>query len=65
MGILDIFNKAAKNLDKAKDPVCGMNVNLETTKYKSTYKGKVYVFCSEECKKTFDKNPFQYADPNY
>lgn len=64
MAITDIFKKTAKKLDEAKDPICGMKVDLETAKFKSTYQGKVYGFCSEECKKTFDKNPFQYADPN-
>ena len=64
MGIVDIFKKAAKKLDEGKDPVCGMKVDLGTTKFKSIYQGKVYGFCSEECKKTFDKNPSQYADPN-
>ncbi len=64
MGIKDIFKKVTKKLDEAKDPVCGMKVNLATTKYKSIYQGKVYGFCSENCKDSFDKNPVEYADPN-
>ncbi len=64
MGILDIFKKATKKRDEAKDPICGMKVNLETTKYKSIYKGKTYGFCSEGCKNTFDSNPSQYANSN-
>lgn len=45
----------------AKDPVCGMNVDERTAKFKSEYKGKFYYFCSGHCKETFDKNPAKYA----
>lgn len=64
MSIKDIFKQAGKKLDEAKDPVCGMKIDLGTTKFKSTYQGKVYGFCSAECKATFDKNPLQYSDTN-
>ena len=30
-------------------------------KYTSTYKGKTYYFCSEGCKKAFDRDPEKYA----
>jgi YHS domain-containing protein len=42
------------------DPVCGMEVDPQKTKYKSVYKGKVYYFCSYQCKKAFDENPEYY-----
>jgi len=42
------------------DPVCGMEVDPQKTKYKSVYKGKVYYFCSYQCKKVFDENPEYY-----
>jgi YHS domain-containing protein len=45
----------------AKDPICGMNVDEKTAKFKSGYKGKTYYFCSQGCKATFDKNPARYA----
>ncbi|MEM3673328.1 MAG: YHS domain-containing protein [Candidatus Bathyarchaeia archaeon] len=45
----------------AKDPVCGMNVNEKTAKFKSEHKGKTYYFCSQTCKAAFDKNPARYA----
>jgi Cu+-exporting ATPase len=45
----------------AKDPICGMNVNEKTAKYKSEHKGKTYYFCSQMCKSTFDKNPMKYT----
>lgn len=60
MGLKDFFVRDKKS-NGAKDPICGMRVNLETTNYKSTYQGKVYGFCSEGCKKTFDSDPAQYA----
>ncbi|MEM3056116.1 MAG: YHS domain-containing protein, partial [Candidatus Bathyarchaeia archaeon] len=30
----------------ARDPVCGMEVDEKTTRYKSTYEGETYYFCS-------------------
>ncbi|MGC8630983.1 MAG: YHS domain-containing protein [Thermoprotei archaeon] len=38
------------------DPVCGMLVG-EDSKYRSLYKGKVYLFCSASCKREFDRDP--------
>ena len=45
----------------AKDPVCGMNVDEKTAKFKSEHMGKTYFFCSQMCKATFDKNPTKYS----
>jgi YHS domain-containing protein len=45
----------------AKDPVCGMNVDEKSAKFKSEHMGKTYYFCSQMCKTTFDKNPMKYA----
>ncbi|MBS7619507.1 YHS domain-containing protein [Candidatus Bathyarchaeota archaeon] len=44
-----------------KDPICGMNVDEKTAKFKSEYMGKTYYFCSQMCKATFDKSPAKYA----
>ena len=44
-----------------KDPVCGMNVDENNSKYQAQYGGKKYNFCSEECKTKFDQQPEQYA----
>jgi len=46
-----------------KDPVCDMDVAIgkaEKAGRTSTYKGKKYYFCSEECKARFDMKPEQY-----
>ena len=39
-----------------KDPVCGMDVDERTAKFKTEYKGKTYHFCAEMCKKKFEKD---------
>jgi len=45
----------------AKDPICGMTVKTAGAKFTSTYEGKTYYFCSETCKKTFDKEPAKHV----
>jgi Cu+-exporting ATPase len=46
--------------DTVKDPVCGMDVDPETARAKSEYKGKTYYFCAPGCKKEFDQDPEKY-----
>ncbi|KUJ98411.1 MAG: hypothetical protein PWP49_1127 [Thermococcaceae archaeon] len=41
------------------DPVCRMEVS-EGTELKAVYNGKVYYFCSPECKAEFEANPEEY-----
>ena len=43
--------------ETVKDPVCGMEVSDIKKASSEEYKGKVYYFCSEHCKKTFKKDP--------
>jgi YHS domain-containing protein len=45
----------------AVDPICRMEVDEKTAKWKSSYAGKEYSFCAPGCKKTFDKNPAKYV----
>jgi YHS domain-containing protein len=46
--------------DREIDPVCHMNV--ETAKAKSTvYGGRVYYFCSQDCRAKFETDPPAYA----
>jgi xanthine dehydrogenase accessory factor len=47
----------AMEQQQAKDPVCGMTVNVSATKYKSQYEGKNFYFCCAGCKLKFDKQP--------
>jgi YHS domain-containing protein len=43
------------------DPVCGMNIDPKTAAGKSDYTGQTYYFCSNGCKKAFDKEPGKYV----
>lgn len=47
----------------AKDPVCNMQVDEKTAAWKSEHEGRQYYFCSEQCKRDFDRNPARYAEP--
>ena len=44
-----------------RDPVCGMNVDPETTKYTAEHAGKKYYFCSGSCADQFISHPQPYA----
>jgi len=43
------------------DPICKMQVDEKTAKYKTVYKGKTCYFCATGCKKEFESNPEKYA----
>jgi len=43
------------------DPVCGMKVDDQKAAAKSQYQGATYYFCSEECKRKFERQPEQYT----
>ena len=60
MGIKDFFKLSGNKSNKTKDPVCNMSVDLEKTKFKSKFKEKLYGFCSQGCKNSFDTNPSLY-----
>jgi len=45
----------------AVDPICKMEVDSSTAKWKSTYNGKEYYFCAPGCKTAFEKNPAKYT----
>jgi len=44
-----------------KDPVCGMQVDENKAPASSSYQGKKYAFCGQECKNKFDREPQRYA----
>nr|MDO8077203.1 heavy metal translocating P-type ATPase [Candidatus Freyarchaeota archaeon] len=54
--------KGGGKMAKAIDPVCKMEVDEKTAKWKSEYKGKTYYFCAPGCKKSFDENPEKYLE---
>lgn len=47
--------------EEAKDPICGMTVDIRTTKYESEFDDKPFYFCCGGCKQTFDKQPDKYV----
>lgn len=53
--------KHAKHAKQAKDPVCGMMVDIDKDAFHSAYEGQDYYFCASECKTTFDANPAKYV----
>ena len=44
----------------ATDPVCGMTVEPSTAK-SSVHDGRVYYFCSQECRAKFEATPLSYV----
>lgn len=46
------------------DPVCGMEVDEKTAKFKTEYQGETYYFCAPGCKFTFEESPEDFVGPN-
>jgi len=46
---------------QARDPVCGMSVQIEAARYRSEWGGATVYFCCHRCKETFDSDPPRYA----
>lgn len=44
-----------------KDPVCGMDVDPSTAKFRTTFGGRPFYFCSQKCHDTFTANPERYV----
>ena len=44
----------------AVDPVCKMQVDEKTAKFKTVYKDMTYYFCAPGCKEIFEENPEKY-----
>ena len=48
----------------AKDPICGMSVDISSAKHKSEFEGHSFYFCCAGCKRTFDAEPKKFALAN-
>jgi YHS domain-containing protein len=48
-----------------KDPVCGMDVDTETSDLKLEHDGQTYWFCGRGCLLDFRDDPEKYLDPEY
>jgi xanthine dehydrogenase accessory factor len=45
---------------EARDPVCGMLVQVATARYRSEVSGQLVHFCCRSCQETFDADPARY-----
>jgi YHS domain-containing protein len=52
--------KEVSMVNKAKDPVCGMDVNKQGNR-KEKYANQEYFFCSDDCRSRFNQNPGFYS----
>jgi len=39
---------------QARDPICGMSVDTERTKFKGTYQGQPVYFCAASCQAKYE-----------
>ncbi len=47
-------------INMAIDPVCKMEVDEASAKWKTEYRGKTYYFCAPGCKTAFEADPEKY-----
>lgn len=50
-----------KRLGTGVDPVCGMQVDLDSTPFLTTHEGKTYGFCCPHCMSKFQQDPEAYV----
>lgn len=43
-----------------KDPICGMNVDKASAKYKAEFQEQMFYFCCAGCQQTFERDPQRY-----
>ena len=48
-------------MNQVRDPVCGMIIDRDTAKARSTHEGHDVYFCSDECRRAFEADPARYA----
>ena len=48
---------------KARDPVCGMTVDMASARHRTTHEGRQWFFCNPRCLEKFRANPEQYLAP--
>jgi len=44
-----------------RDPVCGMDVEVQASTPRAQHDGKTYYFCAEECRRQFQNEPARYV----
>jgi YHS domain-containing protein len=45
----------------SKDPVCGREVDRSTTPWKASVAQRDFFFCSDQCRRDFEKDPARYG----
>ena len=45
---------------RSRDPVCGAIVEEQRAAGKMEYAGQTYYFCSAECKRQFEEDPWEF-----
>jgi len=56
-----MVREASDQIMSIRDPVCGMVLNDDTAKFKITYEGETYHFCSLSCKKKFKRHATKFV----
>ena len=54
---------AAPAAATVKDPVCGMTVDPQTARHRTSHAGTNYFFCSAGCRQKFEADPVRYLVP--
>jgi xanthine dehydrogenase accessory factor len=57
---LEPLNVQTPELTEARDPVCGMMVEIATARYITNYNGHRYYFCAQSCQRSFEAEPERY-----
>jgi xanthine dehydrogenase accessory factor len=52
------------DMQTARDPVCGMEVEIPGARHHLTHEGHEFYFCCPACKRLFEQNPHKYLVPN-
>jgi YHS domain-containing protein len=47
------------------DPVCGMEVDTESSQWTAEHNGEMYYFCSKGCMLDFKDEPEPFLDPGH
>lgn len=55
---MQIFHPVNQSFEA--DPVCEMKVNPQNPPAKTVYQDRTYYFCSELCKRLFEREPTKY-----
>jgi YHS domain-containing protein len=59
-GGLILLVRTTSDKQYARDPVCDMDVDVNTARFQSSYHGEKVYFCAPGCKRAFDKDPEHY-----